>query len=311
MWQSTSMTYARAHLVDTYNGGFYHCISRCVRRGWLCGEDSVSGHSYEHRRAWVEARILLLAEIFAVEVFGYAVMSNHYHLVLEVEPRRVAVWSDEEVVQRWLRLSPTQNAGPDDTRAFTILLDAKRVSRIRERLGSLSWFMRYLNEPIARQANCEDGCSGRFWEGRFKSIALLDDAAIVACMAYVDMNPIRAKIAKCVEDATHTSVQRRIIQPDESSTGLGSLSRVGVSLSDYVEMVRWTIAINDGDVSAPCEQAMRTLTRLNQSADGWLGQVNVNRFKYRAYGSARILKQYAQTLGQQWIKTGTHLHHTT
>jgi putative transposase len=158
------MTYARAHLVDSDNGGFYHCISRCVRRGWLCGEDIVSGRSYEHRRAWVEARILLLAEIFAIEVFGYAVMSNHYHLVVEVEPHRVALWSDEEVVQRWSRLSPTHTAGTDDIRASTKSLDTKRISRIRERLSSLSWFMRYLNEPIARQANREDGCTGRFWE---------------------------------------------------------------------------------------------------------------------------------------------------
>jgi REP element-mobilizing transposase RayT len=303
------MTYARAHLVDADNGGFYHCISRCVRRGWLCGEDIVSGHSYEHRRAWIEARILLLAEIFAIEVFGYAVMSNHYHLVVEVEPRRVAAWSDEDVVQRWLQLSPTHNAETDDMRASTLLLDVKRVVRIRERLSSLSWFMRYLNEPIARQANREDGCTGRFWEGRFKSIALLDDAAIVACMAYVDMNPIRAKIAKRVEDATHTSVQRRIIQADEKSSGLGDLSRVGVSLCDYVEMLRWTISVNNGDVSTPSKQSVQTLAQLNQSADGWLGQVKVNRFKYRAYGSARLLKQYAQTLGQQWIKTGTHIQH--
>ncbi len=301
------MTYARAHLVDTDNGGFYHCISRCVRRGWLCGEDSVSGHSYEHRRAWVEARILLLAEIFAIEVFGYAVMSNHYHLVVEVQPQRLALWSDEQTVQRWLRLSTTHSE-PDDNRASAILLDAERVSRIRERLGSLSWFMRYLNEPIARQANREDGCTGRFWEGRFKSIALLDEAAIVACMAYVDMNPIRAKIAKCVEDASHTSVHRRISQVDKSCTGLGDLSRVGLSLSHYVEMLRWTISINAGEISTPSVQAAQALTRLNQTADGWLGQVKVNRFKYRAYGSTRRLKQYAQALGQQWIKVGTHIH---
>ena len=305
------MTYARAHLVDTDNGGFYHCISRCVRRGWLCGEDIVSGHSYEHRRAWVEARILLLADIFAIEVFGYAVMSNHYHVVVEVEPQRVARWSDEEVVQRWLRLSPAKNAEPDDTRALAILLDPKRVALLRERLSSLSWFMRYLNEPIARQANREDGCTGRFWEGRFKSIALLDDAAIVACMAYVDMNPIRARVARCVEDAPFTSIHHRIRQTDANQSKLGDLSRVGVTLSDYVEMLHWTISINHGETSTPSVHAMQALSRLNQTADSWLGQVKVNRFKYRAYGSARLLKQYAQALGQQWIKTATHIQHST
>ena len=99
------MTYPRAHLVDSENGGFYHCISRCVRRGWLCGNDPVSGESYEHRKGWVESRLLMLSEVFAVNLYGYAVMSNHYHAVIEVVPRRVSEWEDEEVARRWLRLS--------------------------------------------------------------------------------------------------------------------------------------------------------------------------------------------------------------
>ena len=299
------MTYARAHLVDSDNGGFYHCISRCVRRSWLCGQDILSGRSYDHRRAWVEARILQLAQIFSVEVFGYAVMSNHYHLVVEVVPKRVSEWSDEEVVHRWLRLSLARKGGPPDTRASSILLDPKRVSLIRERLGSLSWFMRYLNEPIARQANREDGCTGRFWEGRFKSIALLDNAAVVACMAYVDMNPIRAKITKRIEAAKYTSVQHRLCNANGEPSVLGNLSRVGVSFVEYVGMLRWTIAIDGGDITTPSAQTKQVFTRMKQSADSWLGRVNVNRFKYRAYGSSQLLKRYAQTLGQHWIKTAT------
>ena len=91
------MTYPRSHLVDPA-GGVYHVCSRCVRRAFLCGTDEVSGRDFNHRRAWLEARILDLGQIFAVELFGYAVMSSHYHLVLQTMPEVTHSWSNEDFV---------------------------------------------------------------------------------------------------------------------------------------------------------------------------------------------------------------------
>ena len=295
------MTYARAHLVDTDNGGFYHCISRCVRRSWLCGEDAVSGRSYEHRREWVEARLLELSSVFAVDLHSYAVMSNHYHCVVEVTPRRVDGWSDEEVARRWCLLSPGKTSEECALKYSALLANESRLAEIRHRLGSLSWFMRFINEPIARRANREDGATGRFWEGRFKSVALLDDGAVLACMAYVDLNPIRARCAERVEDAVHTSICRRLQNSEGAAQPLAPLSALSVTLAEYRALLDWTVATERG-VRADAEAGTaRLLARLGQSPVGWLDCVKAQRRRHRAYGALELLRRYAESLGQRYV----------
>ena len=130
------------------------------------------------------------------------VMSNHLHLVLRTRPDWVESWSDGEVAVRWLRLFSKSRAAddkktrPSDSEIKALTGNDQRMAELRLRLSSVSWFMRSLNEHVARLANREDGCKGRFWEGRFKCQALLDEAAVLACMAYVDLNPIRAGLAR-------------------------------------------------------------------------------------------------------------------
>ncbi|MFT7429858.1 MAG: hypothetical protein ACI971_000298 [Colwellia sp.] len=88
-------------LVDT---PYYHCVARCVRRVFLCGEDVLSGQSFEHRRGWVEGRLHFLIDVFAIDVCAYAVMSNHYHVVLFIDEEKAKQWSMSEVLERWHRL---------------------------------------------------------------------------------------------------------------------------------------------------------------------------------------------------------------
>jgi REP element-mobilizing transposase RayT len=212
------MTRARQELISLSDTPWYHLVNRCVRRAFLCGVDSISGQNYEHRREWIEQTMLKLASVFAVDIAAFAVMSNHYHLVVRVDKERGQAWSDDEVLERWMRLfsGPVylQRYLEDPATAEPAI--AKQVQQLtqtyRERLHDLSWYMRVLNESIARMANKEDGVKGRFWEGRFKSQALLDEQAILSVMAYVDLNPIRANIADDLADSDFTSIQRRIEQ---------------------------------------------------------------------------------------------------
>lgn len=194
-----------------------HCINRCVRRAYLCGQDPLTGADYEHRREFIRQRMEFLAGIMGVEILGYAVMSNHFHCVLRSRHDVVGTWSNDEIAQKWWMLCPARKkkdgspAEPTEFELNSIRNDKAGLKEKRVRLSSISWFMRFLSERIAKEANKQDQCSGRFWEGRFKSQVLLDDAAILACLQYVDLNPVRAKIATTPEASNFTSVQDRIV----------------------------------------------------------------------------------------------------
>jgi hypothetical protein len=205
----------RKFVFDPTEVGVYHCINRCVRRAFLCGTDSVSGKCYEHRKVWIQKRLGFLAANLGVDVLGFSIMSNHIHLVVRNRPDVVAGWSDDDVARRWWNVFPKRRdregnpAEPTASELTMIIASPERLAEIRARLSSLPWFMRSLVEPIARQANREDQCSGRFWEGRYRCQPILDEAALLACLAYVDLNPIRAGIAATPETSEFTSVYER------------------------------------------------------------------------------------------------------
>ena len=239
----------RKRLVSLQDTPYYHCICRCVRRAYLCGIDPDTGFDFSHRRAWVVNRIKQLADVFAIDVYAYAVMNNHYHIVVKIDAGASADWPDREVADRWLSLFK----GPVLVRRWVdgeplsqgdLAIVESCISEWRRRLSNLSWYMRCLNESIARMANREDECTGRFWEGRFKSQALLDERALLACMAYVDLNPIRAGLARTPETSAYTSVQERILRPQPSSLSLfqdqcDQGGGIPFRLQDYLTLVDW------------------------------------------------------------------------
>jgi REP element-mobilizing transposase RayT len=245
---------SQVSLIDT---PYYHCVSRCVRRSFLCGMDKYSGQSYDHRRGWVEDRLLFLSAIFAIDICAYAVMSNHTHVVLHVDKTQADNWDTDEVLRHYHKLHQGtllthQYMKGEKLSSSELITFYETVELYRKRLFDISWFMGNLNEYIAREANKEDGCTGRFWEGRFKSQALLNESAVLACMAYVDLNPIRVKIEKTPETSKYTSIKKRTravknkqrqpkyLLPFVGNHGQNIPKGIAYSLKDYCELVEIT-----------------------------------------------------------------------
>jgi putative transposase len=207
------MTIARAQLVDVTLTRWYHCITRCVRRAFLLGEGD------HNRKEWIENRLEELSEIFAIGIAGFSVMDNHLHVLLRLDPHVAQAWSDEEVVGRWGRLYPPRDKSRrpmavTDQWVQWRLKDAQWIATARRRLQSLSWFMKCLKEPLSRLANRQDNARGTFFESRFKSIAILDEEALLTTSVYIDLNPVAAQVAETPETSEHTSIKQRLEHVD-------------------------------------------------------------------------------------------------
>lgn len=298
---STSMTSPRHTIVPPGQPGVWHCYSRCVRRALLCGDDPLSGRSFEHRKQWLVDRIFELANLYAVAIHSYAIMGNHFHIVVQLDPPATAQWSDEDVARRWLALSTTSNSN-FDSKLAALTHDHQRLETLRQRLGSLSWFMRHLKEPIARRANREDKCTGHFWEKRFDSKVLLDDCALLGTMVYVDLNPLRAGLVSTPELATYASASKRakhLHQPQQPLQPLAASIRTqlpDISTRSYLELLEWTArSLHPDKPGRIPPNAPPVLQRLAMRPAQWLAHVPATQHRYhRAVGRLDALLQYAR-----------------
>ena len=322
------MPQPRKAQISIHDTPYYHCMGRCVRRAFLCGEDNSSGKDYSHRKEWITNRLRELANSFTIEVCAYAVMSNHYHLVLKINDEQSKLITDEEVIERWMKLfnghvlinrhlkGECHSSGEKDK-------VQEIIDEWRQRLSDISWFMRCLNESIARQANAEDKCTGRFWEGRFKSQALLNEQAVLSCMVYVDLNPIRATLSDNLEDSDFTSIQQRITaysnrlnkgndkiinksQPIKlAGFTNGSNIRKGIpySLKDYFELADWTgRAIREDKRGYISSKEPTIISKLGIDAEIWLDTVKEYGENYHAFvGSEKDLKNVCEVTGKKWL----------
>ena len=333
------MTQARSQQVSLEDTPYYHCISRCVRRAFLCGKDYVTGENYEHRKAWVVEKLKELSEVFAIDICAYAILSNHYHIILHVDTDRAKRWDHGKVIERWRKLFSggvlieryladqcTTQAEHDKV--------AETAETWRIRLMDISWFMRCLNESIARQANKEDNCKGRFWEGRFKSQALLDEHALLTCMVYVDLNPVRAGICETPEASDFTSIQQRLqayqekaannqvpadaktdkidnkeeasatIHPNDFIGGFDTQKGIPFDEIDYFELTDWTgRAVHPNKKGSIPEGLPSLLTRLGLSKENWKETVTSYDKHFSDYvGHEASMKDASTSRGMKWLR---------
>jgi len=265
-------------------------------------------------------------------------MSNHGHYVLKINQDKAKSWDQQEIIARWTQLFSGGvliqrfQAGQCKTQG-----EVDKVNEIaeiwRERLFDISWFMRCLNESIARQANAEDKCTVRFWEGRFKSQALLDEQALLACMTYVDLNPIRAGIAQTLETSEFTSIAQRIQKYNQSNStsppeqhsikprfkfetiaptditlanfigGNQKLQGIPFTLKDYLELADWTgRAIGDDKRGYISDTEPKLIHKLGINSDTWLETVgNFSNHFYTFIGPNKKLETICQKQNKKWL----------
>ena len=338
---------SRGEMVEPDEVQAFHITSRCVRRAFLCGQDSYSGKDFSHRRKWIQDLTMDLIRYFCLEMIAMSIMSNHMHHQLRTRPDLVNQLTDDEVARRWLGICPKKRdengmacpAAQKDIDAS--VKDKKLIDEWRKRLSSISWFARILKQRIARMSNAEDETDGRFWQGRFKSTRLDDDASSLASSVYIDINEIRAELAETPETSTYSSIWYRILahtnrvkkargekfsaedlEADRwlapffttqlpadqhfAKSGHRASDDAGlpIDLEHYIKFVDWTgrQIREDKRGSIPSHLAP-ILERIGVREEAWFETVrDFFQQAHRVVGCERSMLAAASAIGQQWLQ---------
>ncbi len=300
------MTIARKQQICVEETPYYHIVSRCVRRAYLCGKDHMTGKNFEHRRQWLIERIKQVTSVFAIDVCSYAIMSNHFHIVIKVNSTEG--WNATQVLMSWCSLyslpvlCDRYLKGEISTEA-ELRRVKEYVAEYRSRLMSVSWYMKSINEYVARMANKEDKCTGHFWESRFKSQALLDERALLTCMTYVDLNPIRAAMTKDLKNSEFTSIKERIEGQNTWLSTFGkSDSALPFYLSSYIALVDETgRCIRNDSHGFISSKTAKTIDEIGINPDSWLDELKgLKSIGFSAVGTAKQLRAFSVKTKRKW-----------
>ena len=204
----------RSAAVDPRKPTVVHVMSRCARGLHLLESTEAADAGFCPKRCCTE-RLSVLARTYAIDVAGFCLMGNHFHLVLKTQPDAAQRWSARTVVGRWLNLHPGRkvarmNDREREAHEATLAADVDWVEQHRAKLSSLSFFLKDFKQHVAETYNAATDSLGSFWQGRFRMTVPRDDEGVLAVMAYVDLNPCAAGLAAAPDEAKHTGLRARL-----------------------------------------------------------------------------------------------------
>ncbi len=318
------MTYPRSQTISQTEDGHYHIISSCVRGAFLL--NNTEPEKYNLRKKWVQEKMISLSKIFYIDIFGYALMDSHMHIVLGTRYFQADKASRKDVAKRWLTLHPKRRGKttPTEKDINELANNKKEVEVCRKKLRDVSWYMKALNQYIARRANLEDNVKGRFWQGRFESIALPESSAILKCLMYVELNPIRAKIAETPETSKFTSCYDRIkahLARKKAKTNNNSKDKekdswlaqifdtpkskgiLHMTFEEYLDLLDWTgREIRKDKRGAIPDNLAPILERLGLRTNHWADSFESFRHDFRRVaGSEETIRAYAKKANKKWF----------
>ncbi|MCL1126526.1 transposase [Shewanella surugensis] len=331
------MTECRKKLIHIDSTPFYHISNYCVRGAYLVNDNPKTKQVDLHRAHWFVDKLIQLSTIFCIDIAAYTILPRHYHLVLKVNTDNAKNLTSLQVIERWRQVfNPHVLAIKYINKELFSNTEQEQfdefISQWRERLTNISWFMRCLNETISRKVNKEDHCKGAFWQGRFKSQALLDEPAILACIMYVDLAPIREQLAQSLENIYLSSIQLRVaafkqaqkeaqiydvegdflaiaqqpstLLPFDHMTRSGKQIHLPFHLFDYIELIKWTHkGIIENNVPSNQHNTPKLLTRLTINKKDWINTCrHFSQHYSHAIGSWQKMCEFSRQFNGKWCK---------
>ena len=208
----------RSEVLDPHQVEAVHLYNRTIDGLFLMGKNPDTGEDFSYRQGWIVDKMNQLFSHMCVELLTYGILSNHYHINVRTRPDVVAQLSDRDVAERWLntlsrkRDKDGEFKGPTENAIKRLMADTAKLEKCRTELSSCSHLMKQLNQYIAQRANREDERRGSFWAGRYGSTRLVDDAALLSCTVYIDLNRIRAGLEQPFQQHDSSALGHRITE---------------------------------------------------------------------------------------------------